>query len=1023
MRNWNRDALLRTSVLAGFVAAGALSAPAFAQTTDTELATGQADRITVTGTRIVRQDYVADSPIVTVTGEDIAARADITLDTFLNTLPQVNPAGTTTSNNPGNNGQSNVNLRGFGANRNLVLIDGRRTMPSTSTLVVDLNTIPTALISRMEVITGGAGAVYGADALSGAVNVILRDDFEGVDFRINYENSTEFWDAEAYSAALTVGGNFANNRGNAVISYERSVREGMIKAQRDFAAQATATTTFFPEGWVSFGTANSPDWDVVRGIFEGYGYSPAEVAASIPDFQALSFNLDGTLIGTGAFNDPNRNVLNWNYPVDGNVAQAFFPDFYSYNFDLVNILTLPMERDSFMARAHYDLDNGVRVFGHASYTQYSSTQALAATPIPTVGGRHPTDPLLTGQQFTSELIVPGQLVSNLLIVPADHPFIPSDLAVILASRTGDDPRLVGSGADEPFLMRQRTLDIGLRTNDFTNTVTNFLVGMSGPIAGTWEWNLYLSQGRTQIDVIQSGNVDTQRLQTLLEAPDGGDSICSGGFDPFGRQPMSAECIDYLEVATANQTIFTQDIAQFYVTGDMFEMPAGTVSVVLGAEYRGFDFSFDPGSASGPISGFNAQLPNAGQNSFEDLFGEALIPLIRDMPFIQSLDMTLGYRYSRSEFESGITGATGGSNDSAYKIEFSWQPIDYARVRASYQRAVRAPNFGELFGGSGSAPQIFDPCDSNSNAASTIAGLCAATGVPNPATFVPTPGSQAQVVLQGSTDVGPESGDTYTLGVVFTSPFEGPMSALQGSIDYWNIGISGPILIPGVNEIIADCYNFYGNNPGLDASYDSCVGITRSGGTLFLIQGPLPGGQFPTENGGSVQASGVDIQLEYGMEVPDFGLGAGRLQANLLLSHLLEWKQQTLDTLPEIDYAGTVSFFGAGLGTSHPEWRATVNTRYSLNVFDFDVRARYISSMENRMGRIFPGENFTGVPSVWYWDGAVSWNVNENATLRLGVNNIFDKQPPEYAPNVQSGTEPSLYDVVGRRVYGQIGLRF
>lgn len=119
----------------------------------------------------------------------------------------------------------------------------------------------------------------------------------------------------------------------------------------------------------------------------------------------------------------------------------------------------------------------------------------------------------------------------------------------------------------------------------------------------------------------------------------------------------------------------------------------------------------------------------------------------------------------------------------------------------------------------------------------------------------------------------------------------------------------------------------------------------------------------------------------------------------------------------------MSFFGAGLGTSHPEWRANINARYSLNVFDFDVRARYTSSMENRMGRIFPDETFTGVPSVWYWDGAVSWNVNENATVRLGVNNIFDRQPPTYAPNVQSGTEPSLYDIIGRRVYGQIGVRF
>lgn len=1021
MRQWNRQALLRTSVLAGFVAASAAATPALAQT-DTELASGDAERITVTGTRIVRQDYAADSPIVTVSGDDIVANADITLDTFLNTLPQVNPAGTTTSNNPPNNGQSNVNLRGFGANRNLVLVDGRRTMPSAASMTVDLNTIPAALISRVEIVSGGAGAVYGADAVTGAVNIIMKDDFEGVDARFSYENSTEHWDAESYSAAFTVGGNFANDRGNAVLSYERSVREGMIKAQRDFAAQATATTTFFPEGWLAFDAANAPDWDVVRGIFESYGFSSSEVATNIVDFQQLSFNLDGTLIGTGAFNTP-RNVLNWNYPVDDNIALGFFPDFYSFNFDLVNILTLPLERDSFTARGHYELDNGVRVFGSAGYTRYESTTGLAATPVPTVLGRNAADPLLQPSQFTSDLIEPGGLIVAQMVVPATNPFIPSDLAAILASRTGDDPRLVGSGADEPFLMRQRTLDAGIRRNDYTNTVTNFQIGASGPIGGSWEWNAYISQGRTQIDVSQAGNIDTQNLQTLLEAPDGGASICDGGFNPFGRQPISDECVAFLEVATSQSTDFTQDIAQLYVTGDVFEMPAGTVSVVLGAEYRGFEFDFDPGAASGPISGFNAQQANSGQNSFEDLFGEMFIPLVRDMPFIQSLDMTLGYRHSRSSFTDGVSGDTGGSSDSAYKVELSWQPVDFARVRASYQRAVRAPNFNELFGGSGSAPQIFDPCDINSNAASTIATLCADTGVPDPSSFVPTPGAQASISVQGSTDLNPESGRTYTVGMVFSSPVDGPLSALQGSIDYWNINVSGPILLPGVNEIIADCYNYFGNNPDHDASHASCAGLARSGGALLSVNGPLPGGQFPRENGGSMQASGIDLQLEYGIEVPDFGLGAGRLQAGLLMSHLLEWKQQTLDHLPTIDYAGTVAFFGSDFGTSHPEWRANMNARYSVNAFDLDLRARYYSSMENRMGQIFPGESFTGVPSVWYWDGAVSWNVNENATLRLGVNNIFDKQPPEYAPNVQSGTEPSLYDVVGRRVYGQIGLRF
>ncbi|MES2344038.1 MAG: Plug domain-containing protein, partial [Pseudomonadota bacterium] len=189
--NSMRSRLLASSMICGAAITAFSASAAYAQD-------GEVTEVVVTGSRIVRQDYVANSPISTVTGEQTVANADITLDTYLNTLPQVNPSGTTTSNNPGNGGQSNIDLRGLGANRNVVLVDGRRPMVSANNLTVDLNTIPQALIESIEVITGGAGAAYGADAIAGAVNVKLKRNFEGVDIRANYSNSTEFWDAEEY---------------------------------------------------------------------------------------------------------------------------------------------------------------------------------------------------------------------------------------------------------------------------------------------------------------------------------------------------------------------------------------------------------------------------------------------------------------------------------------------------------------------------------------------------------------------------------------------------------------------------------------------------------------------------------------------------------------------------------------------------------------------------------------------------------------------------------------------------------
>jgi outer membrane receptor protein involved in Fe transport len=1019
---------LRAVLLGGAAAASLATGQVQAQEAEAEAEAVQTrDRVMVTGTRIVRQDFTADSPVVTVQGDALTANADITVDTFLNTLPQVNPAGTTTSNNPGNGGQANVDLRGFGANRNIVLLNGRRMMPSASNLTVDLNVIPAALIDRIEIATGGAGAVYGADAVAGAVNIILKDDFEGIDLRVNYQNSTEYWDAQQYSVSGVVGGNFDNDRGNAVLAIERSVREGMIKSQRPFAEQATATTSFFPEGSLLFGAANSPTEASVDAVFAGYGVNAANVSVG----NRFGFNLDGTLFSAGVFNNPS-DVENFRYDVDGNVNQNIFPDAYSYNFDFVNLLTLPLERDTFMGQSEYRFDNGVEVFGNVTYSQYSSAQALAPTPIPTVRIRPPGEN--SAIEAVSALVEPGRSIANQLIIPTTNPFIPADLAAILASRTGDDPNLVGAGATEPFQMRQRTLAAGLRQSNFENTVTNITFGASGPIGdSSWRWNAYVSEGDTEIDRSQQGNIDTNRLQILLEAADGGASICTGGFNPFGRQPLSQQCIDYLEVSSTASTEFSQTVVQGYVTGDAFELPAGPVSVVLGAEYRGFDFAFDPGSGGGPISGFNAQNPNSGTNSFEDIFTEALIPLTANQPWAQSLDLTLGYRFSQSEFTDGVTGNTGGSNDSAYKAELSWTPLDYARVRASYQHAVRAPNFGELFGGGGAAPQYFDPCSVTTQArtgadSAQVRALCAATGVAAPDLYAQTPGTQASITTSGNTNLNPESADTYTVGMVFSSPVQNQwMERFQGSLDYWYIDISSPILSPGVNQIIADCYNYYGNNSTYDASYASCLTIVRGGGDIFFLTDPTnAAGLFPGVNGGQQQASGLDLQINYGFDLDWLGAPswAGSIQTQFLLTHLLEWNQQELSTLPVLDFAGTASFFGEGLGTSFPEWKALWNTRWSVSDFDFDLRGQYVSSMENRANIIFPGEtSFTGTDSIWYWDAGATWNVTEGASVRLGVNNLFDEQPPEYAPNVQSGTDPSLFDVVGRRVFGQIVLRY
>jgi outer membrane receptor protein involved in Fe transport len=1010
---------VRFALASSAAAAAIYGAPTVAQDAPPQEEAADVGTIVVTGSRIQRPDYSANSPIRSFPAEQVVRNADITLDTFLNSLPQVNPAGTTTSNNPGNGGQSNVDL-GLGANRNLVLLDGRRAMPSASDLSVDINTIPQAMIESIEIVTGGASAVYGADAVTGAVNFKLKENFEGADLRYSYSNSTEEWDAQEYVFSGVLGGNFSDNRGNAVVGFDYAKREQMIKEQRPFAAQATSTTTFLPEGNYIPGS-NAPPQAAVDAVFANYGVA---AGAALPT--TLGFNTDGTLYSRGIFNSP-FDVQNWRYPVDLNVATKYFPDFHSYNFDSVNILTLPLERRSFLGKLDYEVGGGVDIFGQVGWTEYSSTQALAATPFPTVTTRAPG--FSSPTQATSALVAPGASVSNALIVPVTNPWIPTDFATLLASRTGDNASLVGSGATEPFLMRQRSISAGLRTSDYENTVVQYMVGARGDIGENWGWELYGSEGNTEIDQKQGGNLDTNRLLALVSDPVLEAAQCGPtGFNIFGRNPLSQSCVDYITVSSTLSTTFRQQILEGFVRGNLFDMPAGPLAVVFGLQGRWFDYELDPGPSAGPISGFNAQSPSKGNNSFEDIYMEAMVPILKDAPLAQSLDFNFGYRLSTAQFEDEIKGIKPPSDDSdAYFASLSWQPLDWLRVRTGFQRAVRAPNFAELFDGSGSAPQYFDPCSVTTDArngpnGAAVTQLCldaGGNGGVDPLqinNYVQTPGNQISITTSGNSALKPETGDSFNFGLIFD------WGNLQAALDYSQIEVTDPIITPAPNVLVADCYNYYGTNPNYDPNRETCQGIIRFGGDIIFLSSPADptgAGLYPGINGGKIKGDSLDLQVNWRVDVP-----GGDLALNLLATYLLSAETQEAPGLPLLDYKGTVTFFGAGLGSSAPEMKANLNAVYTVGDFAFDGRVRWIDSMENRAAVIFPGEtSFTGVPSVTYLDIGASWRFMGNSQLRLGVNNVTDEQPPEYAPNVQSGTESSLYDVIGRRIFGQVVVQF
>ncbi len=1005
-------AAVALAMVFGSSVANAQSAPAAEEADDV---------IIVTGSRIVRPNLESNSPVAVVTGEEVVKNADITLESFLNTLPQVNPAGTSTSNNPGNNGQSNIDLRGLGSNRNLVLINGRRPMVSASNQTVDLNTIPQGLISRIDVTTGGAGAAYGADAIAGVVNIITKPDYNGLELFANYSNALPKKDAREYQLSATAGINFNEGRGNIAISGEYSARQGLIKAQRAFASQATSTTGSFPTGSPTNSATNPFSQAAVTALFTGYG----ALAKDIPTPTLLGFNSDGTLFGRGTFNNP-RDVTNFRYALDSpaNPNLNYFPDFYSYNFDIVNLLVLPLKRKSAFGQANYEFSDNFEFFAQGGYTEYKSSTALAPTPVST-GIVDPTS-TQSALNARSPLVAAGRRITG-FVVPATNPFISADIRALLNSRTGDDPLLTGSGAAEGLRIGYRFLGTGLREQSFTNKVKQGLAGLRGEIVPGWRYEAYYSYGKTTIDQAAKGNVNVQKVQQLLEAADGGASLCAGGFNPFGIQPFSPQCVDFVDEVGFTKTTFTQKVAQAYVQGDLVELPAGTVSMILGAEQRKFRYAFDPGALFGPIAGFNTSTPDLGTNKFLDFFGELLIPIAKDAPWADSLELSLTARHSKSDFndvQNGVNGAP--SKDWAYGGTLTWAPVRELRFRASYQHSVRAPNFGELFSGGGSFPQIFDPCSNGTNfrtsKGATAAALCQATGVSagTIGTFVATPGAQAFLTVTGNPNLKPEKSDTMTFGAVFNA------LGFTGSIDYYNIKVKDTIFSPDVNEIIASCYGYNDINTGLSAASPFCQGLARSGDNITGIYLPVAlggdpaTGYFQAINQGSVKTSGIDVQLGYKLPTPFLEANAS-LNFNLLLNYLIDYKVEGLGGL-KTDYSGTASYFGAGLGTSFPKWKGTFNTALNIAPFTFSSRIRYIDAMKNRAAVQFVGENFTGPGTVWYFDFAGEVTIDK-VTLRAGLNNAFDKKPPSYAPNVQSGTDPSTYDVIGRRAYVSARLKF
>jgi len=938
-----------------------------------------AGEIVITGSRISRPDFVSTSPILTASEGALRESGKVNIESALQQMPQFAPARDENDNAEasGGGGRATVNLRGLGETRTLVLLDGRRLPPSDGRLVVDLNTVPLGIVESVEVISGGASAVYGSDAIAGVVNIKTKRHFNGVQLNGSY-GGTFHNDGQRFDISATGGFEFAENRGNVLLSVGYTKRNQVASINREFFRSGGPSGTL-PQGGFNPTSGNLPSQAAIDSYFVPFGAA----AGVVKNTAALGFNDDGTL-----FTMVNP-ILNYKGPgVEGGYTTDTGQIIYNTTRDA--LITVPQKRYNFFSKFEYALTDDVNLYAQGLYTNSTVDTQIGYTPVG----------------------------ANINTVPVTNPFIPDDLRALLVTRPDPNAR---------FTFSKRYTFSPRRWQENFNTY-QIIVGANGQIPGTdWTFDLHASHDATNLDETQLDYISRTRIQTLLDAPDGGASLCAGGFNPFqgSSNSFSEACKSYVSMDLHTLTHVTTDMIEGSVQGSFARLPAGDAKFSLSANYRRntFDYSPDMVLILGDLGGTGNTAATNGAINVKEFAGELFLPLLKDVPFAESLNLSLAARYSDYNVSGSIW---------TYKAEGDWRIAAPIMIRGGYERAVRAPNITELFSAPtnlttliGSVPLAGDPCDTRgvvrqgANGAQ-VRTLCMAQGIPSDLvdTYTYTAGSVGTQVI-GSTALKPEKADTFTIGGVLSPRFGSPwFSRLNISIDYYNITLKDAISSTGAQTALSKCYNLDGSNPNYDAAnlYCGLIDRTFNGPGSLRIQQPYL-------NLGGYKTDGIDAQIDWVVRLDDVGMGdrAGSVHLNTAMTFVNHFNVQQLPGNPFLDYAGTVAL-PLGVLPSIPRFRSLTTFSYEREPFNIGVRWRHIASMRDVTAVTRPASPAPGVPAYDLFDLLLGFKLNDRIQLSGTITNITDKKPPVVAAS-PGNTDRALYDVLGRAFLVSAQLKF
>jgi iron complex outermembrane receptor protein len=921
------------------------------------------EEIVITGSRIRTGRQAPSIPVDTVSSDEIKMSGFQNVEQVLNNMPQFVPSRTASTNstaNPTATGAATLDLRGLGAQRSLVLVNGRRYTFFDSSQTTDINNIPVSLIERVEVVTGGASAVYGSDAIAGVVNFILRDDFDGVELRSQF-NQTSEGDGNISDISLTLGSNFADDKGNAVVAINYLKRDGIMTTDRALSSNVLTDgndlngNRVLVQGGSSF---------VPNGRFTGIPTSAADIGA-IP-------GLDAALAAAGLSGIDGNGFI----PDDSGMAQRPFTrpgDLYNYTLD--NFLRIPQERYTVTMLANIDVSDRANVYFEGAYSHNRTTTGFASS--------------FMNQSFPVEV---------------NNPYIGPELSNVLQLL---DAAETGAGANDGLYnlgINRRLVELGPRRNQDTRNAFRALVGVKGDI-NNWDYDAYYSYARSDNTQIQVGNASRSAFASGILSSGGADPV----LNPFGPN-ISADGADFLGIATTNTEATELNVFGATLSGDLFEMPAGPFAALVGTEWRSSSVVFSPDESllTGDVAGFNAITPTAGQIDVRELFAEVRVPLISDKTGIQSLDATAAYRYSDYDLEqtSGVNTYLGG---------LDWQINGSFGLGAQFQRAIRAPNVGEAFGGQRLFPVgATDPCAvPGAENDATIQALCEATGVPTGLVGDTTiqPNNEIPGLFGGNPLLNEEESDTITVSAIFTPE---AVPNLRVSIDYFNIDVADAIGVFGgsVNNVLSLCYTQI-----QDINSAACQAVGRNSGTGVIdALNPV---QVTNVNVGRLETSGIDFMVSYALDL-NFGIGgSSELGITVNATFVDEYKLTPIADLDSVnDCTG-----GFGRTCGEPKAETKTNTMINWTSGDLTLGLRHRWAKSTTLDEVLFGTRTpdqVAVPvldAVSYVDISFNYGINDDFNIWGGIINVLDEDPPLLGSRqTRANTSPDTFSPTGAELF-------